>query len=125
MMNTSQVKKSRAMHWFVNAIVYLTLGYSTLVLFGKFPNPVDRYFEISPGSYRALSDAYSEGTPQYKQAIDVALKHDGKITMAAYHEIFRLWTQSIKVPYTFPQSDNLSLEQERSRLLSLAHVTNE
>ena len=77
-MNTSQVKKSRAMHWFVNAIVYLTLGYSTLVLFGKFPNPVDRYFEISPGSYRALSDA-----------------------------------------------DNLSLEQERSRLLSLAHVTNE
>jgi hypothetical protein len=119
----TQVKKSAKNNWIPNAIVYALLAYSTLVIFGKFPNPAERYFEISPGSYRLLSDAYSDGTPQYKQAIDAALKDDGKITMAKYHDIFRLWTQTIKVPYSIDTSDNLSLEQERSRLLSLSNTT--
>jgi hypothetical protein len=109
----------RTLNFLANMVVAVLIGWTVLMVFNKAPNPLDRFFEISAGSYRALSDGYVDGSDRYKIAVREAMASDGKITLATYPAIFDLWMKSINNSYTFDNSiTNTPAERERLKQLT-------
>lgn len=111
----------RTFEYLAKLTLIIFFGWTALIFFQKAPNPFDRFFEISAGSYRSFSDGYPSGSAPFRKAVQETLARDGKITMATYPAIFDLWVKDLKGnkgSYTFDNSvTDKAAERERLKQL--------
>ncbi|TXI23100.1 MAG: hypothetical protein E6Q67_04995 [Roseateles sp.] len=118
-LNVAMARQVKSSARFVRLAAWCLGFWAVAVVIGWAPNPVDRFFEAGPRTYRNFADVVQvSNSIRLRYAVKDVLERDRELNQANLKSLWPLYMQALPDGYTFPENaDAVDVSVERQRLV--------